>query len=359
MKGGRALGLAAAATGLGLGVRRALWKRRSLDLRDRVVLITGGSRGLGLELARAFAERGARLALLARDAGELERAAGKAAAAGAEVETFACDLRDPTEIDAAVEAVLSRFGAVDVLVNNAGVILSGPLEHLEEEDFEEAMDVHFRAPLRLTRTLAPVLARDGDGRIVNIASIGGLVAVPHLVPYCASKFALVGLSDGLRSELAEAGVRVTTACPGLMRTGSHLNAWFKGRHRSEFALFSVLASSPLASMDAGRAARRIVTACQRGEPFLVLGIPAKALRLAAALVPSLLAEATARATRALPDPAGPDGDQRQRGRDAFSRMAPSVLTRRADRAAVRNNEIVRPETRPEDDRSVPGRPDGR
>ena len=89
------------------------------------------------------------------------------------------------------------------------------------------------------------MKRRGGGRIINIASIGGKIAVPHLLPYVASKFALVGLSEGLRAELARDRIYVTTVSPGLMRTGSHLNALFKGQHKKEFALFSVANASPL------------------------------------------------------------------------------------------------------------------
>lgn len=337
----------AAATAVGaasLAVRQRLWNRRAIDLEGRVVLITGGSRGLGLELARVFADEGARLALLARDADALERARAEIAARGAQVDVFPCDLRDPGQIDRSVSSVLSRFGTVDVLVNNAGVILGSPLAHLGEEDFEEEMDVHFRAPLRLTRALMPVLGRRGEGRVVQIASIGGLVAMPHLLPYCASKFALVGLSDGLRAELSGSGIRVTTVCPGLMRTGSHVNAWFKGRHKAEFTIFALLGSSPLTSMDAERAARRIVEACRRGEPLLVLGLPARALRLAATLAPSFYAEINSWVARRLPGPAGREGDLRKRGRDSSTFLAPSILTRLADRAAEQNNEMLRPES---------------
>ena len=339
----RVLPAAMVVSAASLAVRRRLWNRRAIDLEGRVVLITGGSRGLGLELARVFADEGARLALLARDADALERARQEIAGRGAQVAVFACDLRDPDDIDRTVSSILSRFGGVDVLVNNAGVILGSPLDHVGEEDFEEAMNVHFRAPLRLTRALIPVLGRRGKGRVVQIASIGGLVAVPHLLPYCASKFALVGLSDGLRAELSGSGIRVTTVCPGLMRTGSHVNAWFKGRHKGEFTIFALLGSSPLTSMDAERAARRIVEACRRGEPFLVLGLPARALRLAATLAPSFYAEINSWVARRLPGPIGPEGDLRKRGRDSSSILAPSILTRLADRATRRNNELIGPE----------------
>ena len=132
----------------------------------------------------------------------------------------------------AVAHILDRLGDVDVLINNAGVIQVGPLEHMEHQDFENAMATHFWGPLHLMLELIPSMRRRGFGRIVNISSIGGRIAVPHLAPYAASKFALTGLSDAVRAELAPHGIRVTTVCPGLMRTGSPVNAQVKGQHRS-------------------------------------------------------------------------------------------------------------------------------
>jgi NAD(P)-dependent dehydrogenase (short-subunit alcohol dehydrogenase family) len=334
---------AALAAGAGwMGLRRYLAHRREIDLDGRVVVITGGSRGLGLELARAFADEGARLVLVARDPDELERACAELAGRGADVRAWSCDLREPDAVRDTVAQIAGAYGRIDVLVHDAGVIAAGPLAHMTEKDFEDAMAIHFFAPLRLTLEALPLLPRPG-GRIVTIASIGGLVAVPHLVPYCASKFAEVGLSDGLRAELAGEGIRVTTVCPGLMRTGSHINAWFKGRHRPEFTLFSLIDSSPLTSIDSGRAARRIVAACRRGEPFVVLSPQARLLWLAAALAPNATAEAMALAARVLPAPDGAEGDQRRRGRDSTTALAPSVLTWMADRAAARNNELPRPQ----------------
>jgi NAD(P)-dependent dehydrogenase (short-subunit alcohol dehydrogenase family) len=280
-------------------------------------------------------------ALRARDPDGLERACEELASRGANVRAWSCDLREPAAVRDTVAQIADVFGRIDVLVHDAGVIAAGPLPHMTEADFEGAMAIHFFAPLRLTLEALPLLPRPG-GRIVTIASIGGLVAIPHLVPYCASKFAEVGLSDGLRAELAREGIRVTTVCPGLMRTGSHLNAWFKGRHRQEFTAFTLLDSSPLTSIDARRAARRIVAACRRGEPFLVLSPQARLLWLAAALAPNAIAEAMALAARVLPPPDGDRGDERRRGRDSTTALAPSILTWMADRAAVRNNEIPRP-----------------
>ncbi|MEP6703850.1 MAG: SDR family oxidoreductase, partial [Acidobacteriota bacterium] len=212
---------------------------------DKVVLITGGSRGLGLVLAREFAERGAKIAICARNRDELQRAKEDLEVQGAEVFDAICDMREQGDVEAMVGDVISRFGRIDVLVNNAGVIQVGPLDAQTQEDFDEAMRIHFWGPFYAMRAVLPEMRRRGEGRIVNIASIGGKIAVPHLAPYCASKFALAGLSSAMQTELASDGVSVTTVYPGLMRTGSHINALFKGQNKKEFALFSIANGLPL------------------------------------------------------------------------------------------------------------------
>src|ERR1041385_172749 len=198
------------------------------DLNGKTVLITGGSRGLGLVMAREFAREGARVALCARDEAELERAQADLETLTAEVMTVPCDVTNRQSVALMIDHVDSRFRGVDVLVNNAGVIQVGPIEVMTPEDFDEAMKVHFWGPLNTVLAVLPAMRARKSGRIVNISSIAGKVSVPHLVPYSASKFALVGLSKGLRTELMKDGIKVTTVCPGLMRTGSPRNADFKG-----------------------------------------------------------------------------------------------------------------------------------
>lgn len=331
----RWIGLGAGALGLGVF---ALKRRRQVELAGRSVLITGGSRGLGLLLAREFAAQGARLTLLARDAAELERARAELAANGAVVQVVVGDVREPADGARAVAQTVAAYGALDVLVNNAGIIQAGPLDVMTEADFEQALATHFWGPLQLTRAALPQFRRQGGGRVVNIASIGGVVAVPHLLPYSASKFALVGLSDGLRAELARDGVLVTTVIPGLMRTGSHVNAQFKGQHRKEFAWFALSDALPFTSMDGQRAARQIVAACRAGAPLLVVTWQARAAILAQALAPGLTAEAVRLVARLLPAPPADGDTQAYSGWESRSPLAPAPLTSLADRATAENNE---------------------
>ncbi len=177
-------------------------------------------------MARQLADEGARLTLVARDDDELERAADdiRTRQPFAEVLTAIADIRTRDDGERVIAEVLDRYGRVDVLINNAGIIQVGPIDHMKLSDYEDAMNTHFWGPLYTIMAALPHMRRQGGGRIVNISSIGGRIAVPHLVPYSASKFALAGLSDGLRAELARDNIVVTTVFPGLMRTGSPLNA---------------------------------------------------------------------------------------------------------------------------------------
>jgi NAD(P)-dependent dehydrogenase (short-subunit alcohol dehydrogenase family) len=307
------------------------------SLHDKVVLITGGSRGLGLVLARHVCARGGNVALIARDPDELARAKADLYPLGGKVLTIECDLLDAGQIQSAVRQIIDRFGKIDILINNAGIIEVGPVEHMTPEDFERAMRLHFWAPFELISQIVPEMRIWGGGRIVNISSIGGKVAVPHLAPYSASKFALTGFSDAIRAELARDNIHVTTVAPGMMRTGSHVNAKFKGKHDIEFAWFAASAGAPLLSMNADRAARKILAACRRGQPSLTLTFAARTAILGNALFPNLTGYLMKSVNRLLPGAGGKEGNKSQAG-SHLRRRTPEWLTRLADRATKKNNE---------------------
>ena len=319
-------------------VARGIRNRHAISFEGRVVVITGGSRGLGLVLARQLAAEGARLCLLARNRSELDRARAQLPE-GAEVMTIRCDVRRRADVRAAMDMILEKWMAIDVLINNAGVIQVGPLEHMTNEDFENAMATHFWGPLHLMFEAVPSMRRRGFGRIVNISSIGGKIAVPHLAPYTASKFALVGLSDAVRAELDQYGIRVTTVCPGLMRTGGALNADMKGQHELEYAWFVISDSTPGLSMSAERAASKILEACRFGDPELTLTVPAKLAARINHVAPATVARALALANRLLPGPTGPEGDRHKRGRHSRTKLSESPATVLTERAAAANNEL--------------------
>ena len=328
------------AAGLGTMMLARAWRaRHAIDFAGKTVIITGGSRGLGLVIARELADEGARLVLVGRDTETMERAEAdlRERQPFVEVLTVATDVRKRYDTERVVALARERFGAVDVLINNAGIIQAGPMEHMKLSDYQDAMDTHFWGPLYMTMAVLPHMRRQGSGRIVNIASIGGRIAVPHMLPYSASKFALVGLSDGLRAELARDNILVTTVCPGLMRTGSPGNALFKGKRPQEYAWFAIADSLPLSSIDARRAARQIVEACRRGDAELVITMQAKLAILARTIAPEIFADVMAAMNGLLPGPA-PDGDEARPGRESESKWVPSALTALTQSAAKANNE---------------------
>ena len=333
------MGVAAGVAAM-VAAAQAARARHTIEFAGRTVIISGGSRGLGLVLARQLGAEGAKICLLARDEAELDRAGTQLMSRGVtDVMTIACDVRQRDAVQAAVRRVIDRWTGIDVLMNVAGVIQVGPLNHMTDEDFNNAMATHFWGPLHLMQAVMPAMRRRGFGRIVNISSIGGKIAVPHLAPYCASKFALTGLSDAVRAEVAHDGIRVTTVAPGLMRTGSPVNAGVKGQHEAEFAWFSIAASLPGLSISAERAAHQIIEACRHGAPALTISTQARVAEVANMLAPNAVARAMMVAVRMLPAPAGAEGNRQKRGRDSQSRWSPSVATTLGDRAAMVNNEI--------------------
>lgn len=199
-------GLLWGAAGVGAFLAYRMLRPR-YSFRDRHVVITGGSRGLGLVLARQFAAAGARITICSRDSHELARAIAELHEGGTHVAAVECDVADRSRVREFLAIARQRNGPIDVLVNNAGVIQVGPFESMLEADYEESLRVHFWASLYASLEVIPEMKARGCGRIVNIASIGGKIAVPHLLPYTVGKFALVGFSNGLREEVARHGIQ--------------------------------------------------------------------------------------------------------------------------------------------------------
>ncbi|HEY9761656.1 MAG TPA: SDR family NAD(P)-dependent oxidoreductase [Trichocoleus sp.] len=327
------------------------WREREYDLQGKTILMTGGSRGLGLVMARQLVDAGARLAICARDEAELARARTELEQRGGDLLALTCDVTDQAQVEQMVQQVKSHFGPVDILINNAGTDIVGPLETLTMQDYDDLMKLHFWAPLYTTYAVLPdmrkavraTLDERQAGRIVNISSIGGKVASPHMVAYCASKFALVGLSEGMQTELAKTGIAVTTVCPGFIRTGVVDHAIMKGQHRKEFAWFSISDSLPLISASAERVARATIAGMRRGEAEVIVPFPAWFSAKVYALFPGLMTSLFGLANWFLPGPGGID-NERAFGKDSHSFWSPSWLTYLSDRAAERNNEL--PATEP-------------
>jgi short-subunit dehydrogenase len=271
------------------------------SFRNRAVVITGGSRGLGLALAEEFLRAGARVALLARDSDELDhaRALLQERVIG-EVITLSCDVTQRTELARALEQIQGVFGAVDILVNNAGAITVGPFETLDRDDFAGVLELQVHSVVNAVQLVLPQMRQNGGGRIVNICSIGGKIPVPHMASYCAAKFALAGLSASLHAELGAQGVQVTTVFPGLMRTGSTIQAVIKGDHEKEFAWFAAGDSIPMLSVSAASAARRILAGVRGGDAEVVFPATSRLAELARANFPELFALTMREAARFFP-----------------------------------------------------------
>jgi NAD(P)-dependent dehydrogenase (short-subunit alcohol dehydrogenase family) len=326
------MALAAGGAALAWAARRGVRRAGDDDLRGRLALVTGGARGLGLALARQLAARGARLVLVSRSADQLDRAAGELTVKGADAVARVCDVRDEAAVNALVAEVTTHLGPIDMLVNVAGVIESTPFVHATTEDFERSLATHFWGPLFFIRAALPSL-RLQRGRIVNISSIGGRVAVPHLLPYCVGKFALSALSDGLRAELAPDGVSVLTVTPGLMRTGSYRNVTVRGQHAYEAAWFALGSITPLTAVKVERAAEQIVAAAAARRARLTVGGQARLAEIGNVLAPEAAAWITElAATLALPKPAQKNGNEARMSRDLdlgwFASLLPTALARR-------------------------------
>ena len=269
-------GIAAATVGtafFGVLAWRALTANNIPD--GAVVVVTGGSRGLGYAIASRFARRPVRLVLCARSRFELEQAQASLLAEHphlrpADFYLVAADLANRYECERLIAETLAHFGRIDVLVNNAGIIGVGPAEVHPAERFEHTMNVNFYSALHTTWAALPHLLRQAPlsgstrARIVNISSIGGKVPVPHMLPYTVAKFALTGFSEGLHAELRSKGIRVTTVCPGLMRTGGEEHAQFYGDAEAEAKWFKFAAKTPGISTSVEHAARVIYRAVSHG-----------------------------------------------------------------------------------------------
>lgn len=330
------VGAGLAAAGLWAGAA-ALGALRRESLAGKTALITGGSRGLGLELARVLGRAGCRVAICARDEATLAEARAALAAEGVEVVATPCDVTDKAQVAALIAEVTARLGQIDILVANAvSSITVGPVAAQTPEDFEAAHAVLYFGVVYPTLAVLPQMRARGEGRIVVVSSLGGKIAVPHMVAYSAAKFAALGFAEGLRAELAGSGVSVTCAAPPVLRTGAHLHANFAGRPDAEFSWFARGELGPFA-VSAARAARRIADAAARREGEVIFpALVALGARLHGAF-PNLLNTMVALASRAtLPDPpAGAPGRGRGLALEAEARDPLLRLLQRLARPALR------------------------
>jgi short-subunit dehydrogenase len=322
---------------------RALATGEEFDMTEKsVAVVTGASRGLGFLLAAELADRGHDLVVCARSEEGLARAATDLQRRGAQVVTVPTDVSVEADARRVVDIARERFGRLDVLVTNAGVIQVGPAAAMRTQDFVDAMGVMFWGVVHPTLAALPLMRERGGGKILVITSIGGKIPAPHLLPYTAAKHAAVGFAEGLRVEAGRHGVTVTTAVPGLMRTGSPQNALFTGDREAEHRWFTAADSLPLLSIDAERAAAKLVAAALRGKPEVVLTPAAKLATRLHGLAPSTTLRLIAVVNRLLPadDTRRPlmPGSAAERPARWFEAL--TALTRRAARRLHQHDDPV-------------------
>lgn len=299
-----ALGLAAGAGALALAAARAA---RRIDLRDRVVIVTGASRGLGFAIAQEFARRGSRLAICCRHGADIARAVQALQRDGADAFGMACDASDPAQVQAFVERVLDRFGSIDILVNNAGQCFVGPASELTADDLEYALRNIFWLQYHPTMAVLPHMRARRFGRIVNVTSIGGKVPTPHQAAYNTAKYAATGWSETLAVELAKDGIRVSTVTPPPLKDGALMPVHFNGRAEEEFSWFARALTSPLSATDPDRAAWTVVDAAEHGDPQRAVAPLSWLTQRAHGLAPNLMTHLFALVDRFYLPAAGPPG----------------------------------------------------
>ena len=328
-----------------------------------VALVAGASRGLGLLISAELVARGYRVHGCARDREELDRAAeligsgrvGALAAGGGDQGVHApgsfvgevCDVTDADAVTAWVDDVRTREGSVDVAIHVAGIIQVGPVESTTLGHFRAAIDTMLLGPVHLCLAVLPGMLEADRGRIGVVSSVGGVVAVPHLLPYSVAKFGAVGLSEGLQAELSGTGVTSTIIVPGLMRTGGHVHAQFVGDAPRDYAWFAPGASMPLLSVSAERAARRIVDGVLAGRSQVELTPLTWVGRRVHGLAPGTTSRVLGFVARALPrdGSTGPQVDsddtshvEGARARRALGSHVVNAISTLGDRAARRLNE---------------------
>ena len=254
-----------------------------IQMKDNVVVITGASKGIGAELARQLAAKGAKLVLAARNEKELEAVADDCRKAGASVVSVKADVAIERDCQAIVAGAVLAFGRLDTLVNNAGASMWARFEDIEDMSIlERIMQVNYMGAVYCTRHALPHL-RESRGRIVGVASLAGMVGVPTRTGYSASKHAMRGFFDSLRIELADSGVTVTMIYPGFVATGIRENA--TGPDGKPILVSPVKEGEVMSVEDC---ARRIVKAIERREREVVMTARGKMGLWLKLLAPSLV-----------------------------------------------------------------------
>lgn len=197
----------------------------------QTVIITGASQGIGKATALLFARQGYNIILAARHAERLEAAATEVESLGREALAISCDVTDPQQVDNLVQKALAHFGHVDVLINNAGIFCLGAVEEFELSDWQQIIDTNVWGYIHTIHALLPHFLERGNGTIVNISSIGGIVPIPYQTPYTTSKYAVTGLTKALQAELSPKNIQVCGIYPNFIRTSINERTIIRGKNQ--------------------------------------------------------------------------------------------------------------------------------
>ena len=258
-----------------------------MKIRGARVLVTGASSGIGRAASLALAGKGARLAITSRGADRLTKVADEIIRVFPETPApvvVQCDVADTEAVHTLMEDCLSQLGSIDVLINNAGIGVYGEIEKTSPEDFQSVMNVNFFGAVNCMLEVLPIMRDAGQGIIVNVASVAAIHGVPFLGAYCATKSALVSVSQSLRAELAGTGIRITLIYPGYTETDFYKAEKKVGTARRP--------QGPYASPDG--VAEAIMRAVAREQKDVVLSMTGKSLALAERLAPWLVEKVMAR-----------------------------------------------------------------
>jgi len=248
------------------------------ELNGRVAILTGASRGLGVDVAKAMAREGIDLVLAARSQGELERVAEEIRATGRRALAVPCDVSVAEDRQRLVAATLAEFGKCDILVNNAGIEMSGFYEQEPEEEIAKIIDVNLTSAMLLTRAILPHMLERKTGHIVNMASLAGKVPMPYSVPYSASKAGLIAFTEGIRNEFKKRGVSASAICPGFVSDAGMYADWER-----EIGVKAGMLAKPVTPT---KVANNVVKAIQKDRPeMLVFWMPGRSTTALAEMMP--------------------------------------------------------------------------
>jgi short-subunit dehydrogenase len=238
---------------------------------DKLVVITGGSSGIGRALAYAFASEGARLVLTAINEARLSDAAKECAQLGASVSTYAADVSDFEQMQGLSAKVSKEHGTPDIPINHAGVVMAGDLVSVELEDWRRLFDINVMGVVHGLKLFLPDMTARGSGHVVNVSSAAGLMAPPLMSTYCATKFAVVGLSDSLRREVGRHGIKVTCVCPGTTDTPIKDKVKLAGKASGERGQNRVRAMFDNADLTAEHVAKKTLAGIRKNDPIVLIG----------------------------------------------------------------------------------------